>query len=234
MKFLTQFFGRLLSGGGRSAVAVWGARSLSFTTKTGSAVGGWLWRAIDFASLGYLAYTLTSDDSPESISATNGAIVDHILNKPVLGLILTTPDDKDAIDAVFVRTAVGLQGGHRLAELHGLSLLAAVAYTDRVQAQGLMFSLHETKEIFESVAARIGEDFKGVLDAADLPGAKKEISDIIDSLDSDKIDFVMRKNIDYLAFFFELMAAEMAGDQHLPGVDRIINPFPGNQSNFLS
>lgn len=208
MNQVLRILGLAISKGWRYVARAWKAGGAFLKTPAAKGVGKWFWRALDFAAVGSLFYELASDDAdPESLSRTNDMIIDAILCPPVMAYIQDVPVDKEAIDGVFIRNGLLLQDNGGLLQIQGMSMVCAVAYTDKAGVNGVVYSFQEMKDIMDSISKQIKTLYASTL-GADGETEFNNFSTMLKNLNEDEMDFTMRKNLDYLAFFFDGMAAE--------------------------
>jgi len=196
----------LFSKAGRSLPKIWTSGRALFATPKARVVGKWFWRALDVVSIGSLAYDLIKDDETvEGAVRMNDMITDSILNEATVCAINTEFQDDKGIKNALTKNGLALMGSGGLNEVTGMSLVVTAMYMDMVGASRLHYSWSEVKKILNDISAQITDLYKDVLDKEGAEGNADAFSSFIDELEEEDIDYPFRKNLDYLAFFFEQM-----------------------------
>lgn len=217
-----------------------GKRSFSAVTKVGKAsgkflaspkarvAGKWFWRALDVVTVGSLVYDLYGEsDDAASVTKTNNAVMDAILSKSVLLNIHTVFDDESAFHRALTNVGLQLMGSPGLPEISGLSLILSVSYVRDVGSAGFAYSFDQMKEILGAVSDQILVLYPKA--AQETDGFNTEsFQKMLAGVNEEDLDFDQRRNLDYVAYFFDnaVTLAAVNGD-----TARLSNPIPISTNN---
>jgi hypothetical protein len=208
-----KMLGSVFARGGRSLPQVWKAGTKIFSGPKSRTIGKWIFRAIDVAGLGLFIWDIASDDdNPEAITAMNDLIMDSILNPPVIMLLHTEFQDENAVHALFAKNGLLLQQQGGLDEIYGMALLTAALYASKNSTGQLHYSFADTKRILGDASEQIAVLYKDVLDKEKGADTIDAFGNFIASLEESDLDFLFKKNLDFVAFFFDTLIEDAGGE----------------------
>lgn len=227
MKIISMLAGTLARAG-RKLPAIWKSGRMLFKSSKAKVAGKWFWRALELGSVGALVYDMAADDQdPESIAQINDMIMDVIANPTVVCAINTPFQDQDAVISILAKNGVILSNQGGLDEIYGMSCVICSRYLGEVSPARFYYSFEDMRTILTQAGDMIVNLYKDVLAKAGAEEGADTFVSFIKELKEEDLEFVFRKNLDYIAYFFETLVIDAGGE----GVESISNTIYINPSN---